>query len=399
MHKRTSSINAVLILALTLLTQVLTATPSWAQLQKPAPSCDTLLVLISSHSTRESLTSIKPIFQAPTVLRRIEDLTSLRLMTYNVKNLFTHVGDFERVAANKFSKKKKSKEKPVEELRGVAKAIIENQPDIIVLQEIEGFDSLEDFNDYYLKQDYQPYLIHGNDNRGIDIGFLIKGSLPLKVVEETHRDIHWNDPADHGRSVPLFSRDLPALLFFRLGDDTETATPLLVVLGNHGKSKRDRLGDPNSNLLRTAQYDEANHIIESYFQRFGNNLPLVMAGDFNTDVRTGSEVQAIRDHLKDVFDLAHFPERERITHTFHPRGEAAVQTQLDAVLLSPSLIHSVLRSEIYRYKDNDGKIKPLPKTYEEREGNPSDHYPIVVDISTETMIPEAYPAQKKAAGF
>jgi endonuclease/exonuclease/phosphatase family metal-dependent hydrolase len=397
MKTQNTSARTLLILIPTLLTFFLTVAPSWGQGSSPTKSCDS--IFLSLPHPKSTVVPLKNTESVSTV-RQFSEIPVLRLMTYNVKNLFTHVGDFDRVGPNKFQKTKPSKDKPEQELIGVAQAINESNPDVIVMQEVEGQSVLEDFNNHYLNGQYQTFLTPGNDGRGIDIGFLLKKDLPLKVVKESYKNLQWNDPADNNHPVPLFSRDLPTLLFYKKTDDPAKSQPLFVVIGNHGKSKRSRPGDPDSVQLRTAQYNQARLIVDSYLKRFGKDLPLLMAGDFNTDVRTEPEVASLKERLSDVFDLVKVPESERITHTFHPRGGATVQSQLDAILVSNGLTHSILQASIYRYKNKNGEIKPLPKTYNEREGNPSDHYPIIVDISTESIFHEILqPAMDKAVGF
>lgn len=329
-------------------------------------------------------------------LRRSTDIPVIRFMTYNVENLFYHVGDFDRVAANNFKKIKPPQDKNPTELQGVAQAISESNPDILVLEEVEGLQSLADFDKNYLQNIYNPILLPGNDARGIEIGFLIKKDLPLKVVTETHKDMTWKDPAEGMREVPLFSRDLPVLLFYGINDDPAKTKPLFAVVGNHGKSKRNRPGDRLSQVLRTAQYEAASKIIESYYQRFGPQFPILMAGDFNTDVRTSPEVASLKGDLKDALDLVQYPTDARVTQTFHPRNGPTQKSQLDGVLLSPSLSPFVTSAAIYRYKDASGRIKPIPETYDQRSLNPSDHFPIVVDLSSNLIFPEAHQPVRNA---
>jgi endonuclease/exonuclease/phosphatase family metal-dependent hydrolase len=136
-------------------------------------------------------------------------------------------------------------------------------------------------------------------------------------------------------------------------------------------------------------------IVDGYQKLYGKDVPIVVGGDFNVDVRTAPEVQPIRDRLRDPFDLKGVSGDERVTHTYHASKSPAAYTQLDALFVTPSLAGDVIDIEAYRYKDLNGKAKPLPNTYQERSRNPSDHFPIVVTLSTEDIFPEAF---KKASG-
>jgi endonuclease/exonuclease/phosphatase family metal-dependent hydrolase len=372
-------------LAAGLLTIFLTGAPSWAQnsIQNLGQRPTRTLILPGSCQTLFTPARASGTFAK----RSLEQINSLRFMTYNVKNLFTHVGEFNRVGPNAFKKTKDAEEKPLVELHGISRAINESNPDILVMQEVEGLAALQDFSSRFLGNQYRAMLIEGNDPRGIDIGFLVKRDLPFHIKMESYRHMLWKDPADNYQPEPVFSRDLPALLIYRLGEtDLQRARPLMVILGNHAKSKRDRPGDPESNLLRSTQYHRARMIIESYFERFGPNLPLIMAGDFNTDVQNSFEVKPVTDRLTDVLDLRGVSTMDRITHTFHPQGRPAERRQIDAILVSPELKDSVTTALVYRYKNAAGVQKPIPATYSDREQNPSDHFPIVVEIKTDSIF-------------
>jgi endonuclease/exonuclease/phosphatase family metal-dependent hydrolase len=369
-----------LILALNLVTIFLTAAPGCAQAQTAGGACRDIFALTPPVATR-------PLGQIPV----------LRLMTYNVENLFLHVGKFLRVEGNRFVNKKGPTDKPEDELRGVAKAITDSNPDVIVMQEIEGLEALEIFTQRFLDDRYRPVLLHGNDERGIEIGFLVKKDLPLNIVAESHRDITWKDPTDNDAEAPVFSRDLPVLLIYpgdqAVGPQTK---PMFILAGNHSKSKRDRPGDPESNILRAAQFRATRGIIDTYLQRFGADLPIFLAGDFNTDVRVARDVQPIADRLEDVFDLTHAADADRVTHTFFPNGRPAVRSQLDAVMVSPSLATSIIKASVYRYKDENGVARPIPSSIGERNMNPSDHFPVVVDISTRLIFSQAKAAEAQS---
>ncbi len=92
--------------------------------------------------------------------------------------------------------------------------------------------------------------------------------------------------------------------------------------------------------------------------------------------------------MQDVFDLLEtpLPSEDRITHTYHPALRATQASQIDAILVSEPLSHAILSARVMRYKDDFGNEKPLPRRYAEREQNPSDHLPTVVDIATAPFI-------------
>ncbi|MEK7357130.1 MAG: hypothetical protein AAB250_11825 [Bdellovibrionota bacterium] len=144
-------------------------------------------------------------------------------------------------------------------------------------------------------------------------------------------------------------------------------------------------------------------IIDGYRRKYGKDVPLMIAGDFNTTVTNSPEVKPVKDRMIDAFDVKGLKGNARVTHTFHPNGGKTENNQIDAVFVSSSLASSVLEAGVYRYKDSNGREIPLPTTWDERSENPSDHFPVFVRVSTKQIFPEAHAAanrtQPRAAGF
>ena len=84
----------------------------------------------------------------------------------------------------------------------------------------------------------------------------------------------------------------------------------------------------------------------------------------------------------DSFDYAkkRLSNRERVTHTYHPRNGPTSYNQLDAILVNKNASELVLDAKVYRYKNKLGEKRPLPSSYAERELNPSDHFPVVLKL-------------------
>ena len=344
----------------------------------------------STSTTAQAVTELKRETGTPSraPVRQLNAISEFVFMQYNVENLFLRVGKYDRGQGNQLQQVSDIEVKSPEALKGVATAILDSNPDFVTLEEVESQASLEEFNKTYLNSKYKAILIDGNDERGINIGFLVKNDLPISFLIESHKNTTWTDPTD-GQVHPLFSRDFPALIVSRA--DTNSKQPLFILLGNHAKSMRDRPGDPKSNILRAAQYKGMGVIIDQYRARFGQNVPLMLAGDFNTEVRkgmAGSEAVApIHSRMTDAFDAVGAQGLSRMTHTFHPRGDTrSFYHQLDALFVTPSLAKAIVSATTYRYKDAQGNPKPMPRSYEERSLNPSDHFPIVVKIKADSIL-------------
>jgi hypothetical protein len=321
--------------------------------------------------------------------------------TYNVENLFYQVGDHvpDPSAPGGFQRLTEEKPKPDWALAEQGKIILESGLDIISLQEVEDVEALENFNERFLGGQYRVLLIEGNDPRGIDVAFLVKKDLPFEIEQRTHKGETWQDPVERGQR-PLFSRDLPSLIFRKPGQ----AEPLFVLFGTHFKSKRDRPGDPESDIMRAAQVKRTAEILGRYRKEFGEDVPIMLAGDFNGAVAEEEAFKVLYGEggMTDAFDALPNPpsDKARVSHTYHPRGARTHYKQMDAFLVSKKLRGLVKAAFVYRYKNPDGSERPIPKSYEERDKNPSDHFPIMVTLDFQPLLkkqfPEWTPAPKPA---
>ncbi|UPT73584.1 MAG: hypothetical protein M0D55_17245 [Elusimicrobiota bacterium] len=117
-----------------------------------------------------------PVSAAAEPVRSLSSIRQLKLGSYNVLNLFQNVGKHVPDETNPGKLKKVSDAAPKEEwsLRAQGQVILENDLDIVTLQEVENAAALEDFNRNYLDGKYKVFLIEGNDERGIDVAFLVK---------------------------------------------------------------------------------------------------------------------------------------------------------------------------------------------------------------------------------
>ena len=313
-------------------------------------------------------------------------------MTYNVSNIYGLRGKFRRISATDFVPiyEKPATPKPDEQVQQLRNTINDVRPDIAVLTEVESLAALKTLSSE-VASPYKSFLVEGNDMRGIDIGFMIKSDLPIKGEIISHKDRQWKDPVTR-RKTPLFSRDLPVLLLRKDNDPK----PFLMIFGMHAISMRGRPGDFESTRLRTAQFEGALNIIAEFRETFGADVPVVLAGDFNTSVMFAPEFQAIRQTLASAFDVAQntIPRAARVTHTFHQDYVDAIDgtpqertsmDQLDDIRLLGIPPESVISASVYRYKSADGYALPFALSRELRYKQNSDHLPVVVEISREAF--------------
>jgi len=307
--------------------------------------------------------------------RKIDEIKELKVGSYNTLNLVEHRGKWKMVGGEDLQQVKKGSKKPIHFLKEMGNILNELDLDIISLQEVESLEVLRYFNDEFLGSKYEPFLIKGQDQRGIQVAFLVKKDLPFKIEYHSFREYQG---VYKGNKKAIFSRDLPLLVLKSQKDEEKVYS---VFAGTHFKSMRDSKGDDLSTGKRTAQAIASAEIKDLIKERYGKNIPFFIMGDFNNDVRKAREFSPLREDFSDVFDMTDdligagngFG---RTTHTYHPRGGKTSRKQIDGIIVDKDSNVEVLEAGIYRYKDESGKVKPVPDTYDDRKKNPSDHFPI-----------------------
>lgn len=297
-----------------------------------------------------------------------------------IKELSVLAFNLENLLASKNERPMPGQEDKFRQLRSI---ISEADPDIAILPEVASPTALAVLNSEQLTGRYHALLPKGAW-LGAEVGFLIRSDLPWSVRVISHRDLEWRNRLT-GAVQPLFPHDLPVLELRRRIDDHE---PLFVVIGNHAKAKRDSAGDRESQAWRTAEYQEAARIIESYIER---RVPVLFGGDFNVDVLNDPVLRPLKALMGSALAEAPdaVPEAERVTHTFHPAGAASMKTQMDDVFVSRGLVRSIKSARILRYRDQAGRIRAIADSIEQRQRQPSDHLPVALTLSTEELLNRA----------
>ena len=245
----------------------------------------------------------------------------------------------------------------------------------VVLPEVESIATAEELlNEGPLAGRYRTFLTKGNDARGVDLALAVRADLDVTIEFETHVNARWYDPTEDA-VARLFTRDLPVLII----RDGPTNRELLILIGQHAKSMRDRSrgADRKSRGLRSAQLEASARIVRHYQQRFGDDVPIVMAGDFNAEMRTAPEVRPLKRVMSDAFDVV--GARERVTQTYHPREDVVVASQLDACLVSDVVRPFVRKALVLpEFDHRTGMRLGQPISREDRERNfASDHRAMV----------------------
>ena len=236
-----------------------------------------------------------------------------------------------------------------------ALAILDAQPDILAVQEIENIYTLRNFNEQYLGNYFGHVIsIDGNDPRGIDVGLLIKRNFTgpdhkdLKSLTVGGIRTHIDEAANKKEMVSrryigqlggkaaylapnaIFSRDcLEVDVVIEKKDGTKKTLTLLV---NHLKSQ---LGGKPSDERRLKQSTRVAAIVNENVA--AGRLPVVL-GDLNADasLKNGTSVHPLTKHpeLQDPFGA--LPKTNKWTH-FLDSGGGEV-SRLDYVLPHKSLV-------------------------------------------------------------
>lgn len=274
--------------------------------------------------------------------------------------------------------------KTIDKTTDLARALLDIDPDIVLLCEVGGKDSLDLFNSVYLNDLYFTTLIKGNSDRGIELGYLIKKKLGVKIQHFTHKK------RVIGKTIndePIFfSRDLGELrIFSKIAQDDEA--PKLIILHSHLKSKWDRTGlDPLGKKQRKL---EVNAIVEVFLTHAQNypSTPTIIAGDLNGVAhRNAGEEEFItifeKTELLEILEILDIPKNLRTSFIHFEKDSAPLPQQLDYIFLPPTLVPFLDKenSGIYLYKDDQNRPIATPKSSFERYLLPSDHYPIVIAL-------------------
>ena len=332
--------------------------------------------------------------------------STFRIAQLNAENLFLYLDHYKDQDLDTLSEREWQEfstssvsNKPLHKCQWLAQALKDMDPDVVILNEVGGLESLENFNAHFLGGNYKAHLIEGNSDRGIDVGYLVHNRLPLQALLISHKNRPlnfnypheriWNeqyagDPEKKKYASHRFSRDV---LELRLFEDSQQQ-PNIIFLACHLKSKLDREGiDPLGKDRRQAEFETLLKIYHEVRSETHESVPVVIGGDFNGQARASKPDPEFSDitnaALKDVFDVLALEENDRVTRFDIRNGQAPVGQQIDYLFLSPELQDKVVpeHSYVYRYKGDLGVALPEIQTATQQFAMPSDHYPVLVTLN------------------
>lgn len=314
----------------------------------------------------------------------------LKICEFNLENLFISLEYQSGEKLDELSEEQwralalaqlRRRQKPLWKVMGVARALLDMNPDVAMLVEVGGRDSLENFNRHFLGDRYEPVFVEGNSKRSIDLGFLVRRGLPLRATARSNRNTPVEVTALVGsemvRSVTRFSRDVAELHL-----EGERGEKQLILMLAHLKSKLTSERDVRGKDARTA---EAMALAQLYQRTRVTHpeVPVVVGGDLNAELGSLELELLARTDLTDFHELRGSTAEERASYVHFDHGGRPHPQTLDYLLVSPDLKARVVpeRSGTYRYKGFYEIVEPLPETPRERHRMPSDHYPIFLTIA------------------
>lgn len=307
-------------------------------------------------------------------------MKQLKVMVLNAQDLFLFMDKWDGTAVSELTEIKWNlmsssliNNKTKEKCLMLARTIRDAEADIVMVTEVGGPESLANFSKHLLNDEFEALSLPSNSDRGIDLGYLVRRTLPWKPVLKSHIDYPLPEPARR------FSRDV-LRLDMKSGDETK-----LIFLLVHIKSKLDlRKKDFEGRGQRAL---EVAGLIDIYKDADLHHVPVLIGGDFNGhagEKDTEEEFRQIyeKTDLKDIAYLAQVPEDERYSYVYFNRGGNRFVQQIDYLFISEKYAPLIEASECLfpRYKTAQGLALPIPKRMEQKNILPSDHYPFLATL-------------------
>ncbi len=231
--------------------------------------------------------------------------------------------------------------------------------------------------------------MEGNSDRNIDIGFLIKKTVPayFDLQSNKNRPINFNYSQDISTDKPFsslkFSRDIVELKLFKQNREN----PFLIILLGHLKSHLDPEKKDSHGFERRQAELKTLLEIHQELSKSHPNSPQIIAGDFNGNASrnsTETEFKQIYEtsQLEDVLQVQDVSPDKRWTFCQIRPGNRVETKQLDYAFLTPDIARLLKPNScsVYRYKDEYGFEKEMPMTLDAKLALPSDHYPVIFEL-------------------
>lgn len=245
-------------------------------------------------------------------------------------------------------------------------------PDVLLLVEVGGSESLNNFNKYFFNNAYKVFTSASNSDRGIDLGFMVKKEIAAFFEFTAHVDNLLSNRSKFSRGV--FE------LKFQIDEEVK-----MIFLLTHLKSKLNlKQLDFEGRGQRQAETMELAKIYQSLKKSYPSS-PLFICGDLNGIYQQDALEEEFRPltnlNLMDALEFKKAPIEEKISYTYFDKGGNKRPMQLDYVLASSQdLAHLCLQTtEIINFRF-ERQFYLTPNSLAQKEKLPSDHYPYLFQV-------------------
>jgi len=295
----------------------------------------------------------------------------MKICQWNVENLFILMDRYKNQDLEKITEEEwqslsistTTKNKSLRKIYEAVEVIEDIDADIFMFCEVGGKESLENFNKYFLEDKYYVFCDDGNSKRGICCGFLVNKRIRLNFKIRSNKEYKLKDNK-------RFSRDILSL-DFKIKDERYR------LLLTHLKSLISTDKDPQGVIQRSR---EVRGFCQMYEKMTAENI--IFSGDLNSDIYHADEFKPLlKTDLKDLHEIEKSSEKDRTTHVYFGRQERMLH-QFDYIMMNKNMRDKYTDGYTYRFKTMYGDIMDLPDTLQEKKELPSDHYPVIVIIDT-----------------
>jgi hypothetical protein len=260
--------------------------------------------------------------------------------------------------------------KPLDKLFAIRDMIQELDPDLLFLVEVGGAESLENFNKYFLNDEYKVYCEPSNSDRGIDTGYMVHKRLPYQVKIKNHV----KPVLSSGKK---FSR---GLLELQLSLDSKIVYINYLL---HLKSKLNmKRTDFEGRGQRAAEVEYISNLYSKTSKKF-DRVPITISGDFNGVIYKEDTEEEFKDLMEtgvqDVFEILNKPIEKRMSYCYFNFQGTRFPMQLDYFMISPSFTDKIGQdSKLIGFQAPYLDTFDLPNSLKEKRDLPSDHHPLLI---------------------
>ena len=298
-------------------------------------------------------------------------MDNLKILIWNLQDFFVFLDKWNGQDLNELSEAKWQilsssfkENKSLTHVKEIANLINKLDVDIILLTEVGGKESLENFNQHFLKTHYRTIHFPTNSDRGIDIGAFISPKIEDQIIQTKFHD-HKN-----------FARGL-------LEISLKVNKYNLHILHTHLKSKLNLKGsDFEGRSQRQKEVNSIKNIVRKV--RAKAHSTVMITGDLNGVIYKDNTEEELRPFaknlgLRDALDHLDRQLFERASYIYYNKHGEEVLMQLDYCLLEDNLAGFL--SQETRILDFSGDSRTsFPKNRSEKMSLPSDHYPLFIEL-------------------